>query len=88
MTFPFLLLYPLARASGGLFTPLAGAPSPTRAEEFAIIQGALEASNVNIISQMVEMIESFRQFETGQRMVQIQDESLGKAVNQLGVLRG
>ena len=80
--------YPLARTSEGLFTPLAGAPGPTKAEEFAVIQGALESSNVNLISQMVEMIESYRQFETGQRIVQIQDESLGKAVNQLGAVRG
>jgi len=80
--------YPLVRTAPGLFATASDAAPPARAEKFAIIQGALEGSNTSLISEMVEMIESYRHFETGQRMIQIQDESLGKAVNQLGVVRG
>ncbi len=79
--------YPLQRTGPGLFGRVAGAPTPDRAEEFTIHQGTLERSNINIISEMVNMIESYRNFETAQRMVQIQDESLEKAINQLGVVR-
>jgi len=64
-----------------------GTPNPGRATEFTVHQGALEQSNINIISEMVNMIESFRHFETAQRMVQIQDGSLEKAINQLGTVR-
>lgn len=80
--------YPLQRVANGLFARLADAPAPARAEKFSVIQGAVEGANVNLISEMVEMIDSYRHFETGQRIVQVQDESLGKAVNQLGMRRG
>jgi len=80
--------YPLQREANGLYAQPADAPAPTRAENFTLVQGAVEGANVNLISEMVEMIESYRHFETGQRIVQIQDESLGKAINQLGMRRG
>jgi flagellar basal-body rod protein FlgG len=76
--------YPLQRTAPGLFGRTPGAPTAGRAEEFTIYQGSLESSNINVISEMVDMIESYRHFETAQRMVQIQDESLQKAINQLG----
>lgn len=79
--------YPLQRTAPGLYGRVPGAPTPARAEEFVLHQGSLERSNINIISEMVNMIESYRHFETAQRMVQIQDESLEKAINQLGALR-
>jgi len=79
--------YPLQRTSPGLYGRAPGTPNPGRATEFTVHQGALEQSNINIISEMVNMIESFRHFETAQRMVQIQDGSLEKAINQLGTVR-
>ncbi len=79
--------YPLARTAPGLYAPLPNAPGPATAENVAVHQGALERANVDVITEMVRMIESFRNFETGQRMIQIQDESLGKAINQLGSVR-
>lgn len=77
---------PLQRAAPGLFIPVAGSASPTKAEKSVVVQGALEGANVNLISEMVGMIECYRHFETAQRTMQIQDESLGKAINQLGVV--
>lgn len=50
-------------------------------------QGFVEGSNVNIIKEMTEMIAVMRAYETNQRMVQIQDDTLGKAVNEVGMVR-
>ncbi len=49
-------------------------------------QGYLEKANVDVLREMVDMIDSFRAFENSQRLIQIQDESLGKAVNEVGRL--
>lgn len=46
--------------------------------------GHLEASNVEPVTEMVEMMVIMRSFEANQRAVQIQDETLGKAVNEVG----
>ncbi|NLE00071.1 MAG: flagellar basal-body rod protein FlgF [Fibrobacter sp.] len=55
-------------------------PSPG----FEIKTGYLEASNVDMIRNMVEMISSYRVFEADQKALQAQDETLEKAVNQVG----
>lgn len=47
-------------------------------------QGALEMSNVNTISEMVNLITATRAYETNQKMIQTQDASLDKAVNDVG----
>lgn len=49
-------------------------------------QGYLEASNVNVISEMVEMINITRAYETNQKMIQTIDQTLDKTVNQVGKL--
>jgi len=46
-------------------------------------QGVIEGSNVNVVREMVDMIECFRAYESAQRMVLIQDETLDKLVNQV-----
>jgi len=48
-----------------------------------ILQGALEASNVNIVKQMVEMIEVQRQYEANQKSVTTHDSLLGKLINEV-----
>lgn len=49
--------------------------------DFLIQQGYLEASNANVISEMVEMITITRAFEMNQKFVQAADETLEKDVN-------
>ena len=49
-----------------------------------IEQGALEMSNVNVVDEMVNMIAIQRAYETGQKMIQTEDSTLDKAVNQVG----
>lgn len=75
--------YQLTKVSGSLLLP----PETVDGEPAAgalLRQGFLEKSNVDVLREMVEMIASYRAFETGQRMIQIQDESLAKATNDLG----
>lgn len=49
-------------------------------------QGYLEASNVNVINEMVEMINITRAYETNQKVIQTIDQTLDKVVNQVGKL--
>ncbi len=51
---------------------------------YQVNQGYLEASNVNVVKEMVEMIAITRAYETNQKIVQAYDETLDIAVNQLG----
>lgn len=53
---------------------------------YTVKQGYLEGSNVDIAREMVDMMEVSRSYETNQRMVKMLDESLGKAVNEVGRL--
>jgi flagellar basal-body rod protein FlgF len=47
-------------------------------------QGYLETANVNVISNMVQMISAYRNFEADQRALLAQDQTLDKAVNMVG----
>jgi flagellar basal-body rod protein FlgG len=51
-------------------------------------QGALEGSNADPAKSMVDMIASFRAFESGQRVIRTIDETLQKASNSVGGLPG
>lgn len=46
-----------------------------------VIQGFVEASNVNPIKEMVEMIEVNRAYEANQKSIQSEDTMLGKLIN-------
>jgi flagellar basal-body rod protein FlgG len=46
-------------------------------------QGFLENSNVSAVREMVELVALSRAYEANSRMVQIHDESLGRAVNEI-----
>lgn len=52
--------------------------------EALIDQGYIETSNVNIISEMVNMITITRAYESNQKIIQTMDNTLDIAVNQLG----
>ena len=54
-------------------------------ESSAILhQGYLEASNINAVSEMVEMITITRAYEANQKAVQAADDMIEKAVNEVG----
>ena len=52
-----------------------------------VTQKSLEKSNINVISQMVDMMTTMRTFESNQKVLQAIDESLGKTVNEVGSVR-
>ena len=47
-------------------------------------QGFLEASNVNPVIEMVNLIEVHRTYEANQKMIQAHDAALAKAINEVG----
>lgn len=47
-------------------------------------QGYIEASNVNVVSEMVQMISISRAYESNQKVIQTMDTMLDKAVNSVG----
>lgn len=55
--------------------------------EASVVSGYLEMANVNVVSEMVNMIAITRAYETNQKILQTYDGSLDIAVNQLGKLR-
>ncbi len=65
-----------------MFEPVEGARTiPTDAK---VRSGFLENSNVNVVSEMVNMIAVQRQYDSNQKIITSYDESLDIAVNQLG----
>ena len=56
-------------------------------EESQVAAGHLEASNVDPMREMVDMIRAFRSYELAQRAARSADETLSTAVNKVGVLR-
>jgi len=52
-------------------------------ENTAVKQGFLEMSNVNVVSEMVDMIEVNRLYEAYQKMIRTIDESTGQAIKGL-----
>lgn len=63
-----------------LFTQAGFAPASASA---TVHQGFLEASNVSVVKEMVQMIAVMRAYETDQKMLQAEDEATGKAVNEV-----
>lgn len=51
--------------------------------EGRVVQGYLEESNVDSVTEMVKMISNYRHYETAQRVLRTYDELLGMSVNQI-----
>jgi flagellar basal-body rod protein FlgG len=56
---------------------------PKIAEEATAHQGMLETSNVNVVEEMVQMIMLNRNYESAQRALTSQDQSLAKLIQQV-----
>lgn len=52
--------------------------------EAKIVQGTIETSNVNVVSEMVNMITISRAYQAGQKVINTVDTTLEKAANQVG----
>lgn len=55
-----------------------------QAADCKVEQGVLEASNINVVSEMVNLIAITRNYESNQKIIQSIDETMDKAVNQVG----
>lgn len=58
----------------------------TGAPTAQVRQGYLEGSNVNTVTEMVELISAMRAFEANQKAVQAHDEALDQAVTKVGAV--
>ena len=54
------------------------------ASDATVEQGTLEKSNVNVVTEMVDMITVSRAYEANQKLIQTIDSTLEKAVNNVG----
>ena len=60
--------------------PAVAAEGPQRP---VVTQGFIEASNVNVVNEMVRMIEINRAYEAGQKTVQSEDAMLSRLWNEV-----
>lgn len=74
----------MRKVGEGLYTFEKGLEPVEGEFEGSVVQGHLENSNVDPVKEMVEMMTLFRGYESSQRMVRAYDESIGKAVNEVG----
>lgn len=65
-----------------------GTNRPQDNNNVTVRQQSLEKSNVNVINEITNMMTVMRNFESNQKVVQALDETLGKAVNDVGSVRG
>ncbi len=70
----------LTRVGNSLYT----STQATQAQNFQVKQGAFEASNVDLTTQITKMMTVMRAYEANQRVIQTQDATLDKAVNEVG----
>ncbi len=76
----------LTREGDNLYAAPEEAGEPELIER-EVMAGYLEGSNVNPVLEMTRMISAVRLFEAGQSAIRAQDETLEKAVNQVGNTR-
>jgi len=55
--------------------------------DFRVKQGYVEQSNFNALTEMVDLMQTMRNFEANQKALQSHDQRLQKAVNELGRVR-
>jgi flagellar basal-body rod protein FlgG len=82
----------LEKVGQNLFKARSGCGCTTFASEndnptASVMQGFLEDSNVDVVREMVEMIKLQNAYQTSARVLMAQDDSLNKAVNDVGVVR-
>lgn len=75
----------LKKVGYGNFVATTGAKA---SGDYRIRQGYLEMSNVNVVKEMVDMMATMRAFEAGQKVLQAEDQALGKSTSEIGRVRG
>jgi len=67
-----------------LYSTAAGASKQTSSAQ--VTEGYLETSNVQTVSEMVQMIDITRDYQTNQKVIQTIDNTLQVTANQIGKL--
>lgn len=74
----------LRRLGNSLYFFPAGEELPIEPGKTRIGQGYLEMANVSAIEESVRMVDTFRAYQSAQRLVQAIDDTLDKAINEVG----
>lgn len=74
--------YNLKKTSSTMFVPENGV-LPMASQGTTVFQGSIEKSNVDTVSEMINMVDASRYFETCQRVIRGFDDIAAKAVNDL-----
>jgi flagellar basal-body rod protein FlgF len=74
----------LTPISGGFFVAKDPALQPVDDTKTNVRQGFLEGSNTSAVTEMANMISVMRAYEANQRVIQMQDERMGRAISELG----
>ena len=74
----------IAYAGGGHFLPADKSVQPQDVANPSVRQGYIEGSNTTAVSEMTNLITSMRAFEANQKVIQTQDERMGKTIQDLG----
>lgn len=75
----------MERKDGASFS--VGTPTVVAAKDFRVKQGFVEQANFNALTEMVELMQTMRNFEANQKALQSHDQRLQKTVNELGRVR-
>ncbi len=73
----------LLKQGNSMFAPDGGG-QPQPVVDPNLYQGYVEGSNVDMTESMVSVMNLVRAYEANQRMLQMQDETLGRTVNEIG----
>jgi flagellar basal-body rod protein FlgF len=79
----FSLEQPLKKVGSNQFVPRIDGDQPTPAAASAVHQSFIEVSNVDMAGAQTTMMELQRAYQAAQRLIQFQDELVGRAVNDI-----
>ena len=74
----------LEKVGDNLFVNNSPEANPALEFEGEVLQGYIEASNVDLLEEMSNMIVAARSYEAAQRVLQMIDSTLSKTVNEVG----
>ncbi len=76
----------LEKEGNNMFRLAPGKARETAATGFSVKQGFVESSNVTLVTEMTNMLDLHRAYESQQKVIRTFDEIDGKAVNSVGRL--
>lgn len=74
----------LSSLGGGLYGLYDPNVTPEPVPKVVVHQGFVESSNTSAVTEMSDLLYSVRLFEANQKIVQSQDERLGRLINDIG----